>query len=276
MTSETYRPRLWSAVVKERKLLEEDKEKKEDSPSTILEREDKRATSQFRPLYMKTGAITQAQGSAYIELNQTKIICSIYGPRQSQKLQLTEKGKFWCDFKYAPFALEQRRKRGQDPDEKEYSVILAEAIEPSVMLEKFPRSVVEAYIVVLEADDTGVLPMAITCVSLALADAGIELYDLVSSCSVAQLSKECLLDPTLAEEEDTNCTSKLMLSIMASRQEVTHLIQTGVVDEATAKQMTELCSKGCTKLHSIMRQTLVTSAAKKTQQRKIGLKMQLS
>lgn len=34
----------------------------------------------------------------------------------------------------------------------------------------------------------GVLPAAVTCVSLALADASIELFDLVAACSVVRLS----------------------------------------------------------------------------------------
>jgi ribonuclease PH len=40
----------------------------------------------------------------------------------------------------------------QDPDEREYSSLLAESLEVSVMVHKFPKNVVEVYILVLEDD----------------------------------------------------------------------------------------------------------------------------
>jgi len=110
--TETYRPRKRITEIKERKEIKSDGV-----------RADKRTTTQFRPIYMKTGTISQARGSAYIELNKNKIICGIYGPRQKKKLQFSNKGKLFCTFRYAPFALAERRKRGQDPDEKAFSHI---------------------------------------------------------------------------------------------------------------------------------------------------------
>lgn len=54
------------------------------------------------------------------------------------------------------------------------------------MVEKFPKSVIEINILVLEADG-GVLSAAITAGSLALADAGILCYDLVACSSAVSL-----------------------------------------------------------------------------------------
>lgn len=50
------------------------------------------------------------------------------------------------------------------------------------MVEKFPKSVIEINVLILEADG-GALSAAITAGSLALADAGILCYDVVASCS---------------------------------------------------------------------------------------------
>ena len=77
---------------------------------------------------------------------------------------------------------------------------LKRALESSVQLQTFPKSVVEVYVMVLESDggllieypamqsiysaSEGELPAAITCASLALADASIQLFDLVTSCAV--------------------------------------------------------------------------------------------
>lgn len=48
---------------------------------------------------------------------------------------------------------------------------------------RLTKSVVDIHVMVLQADG-GELAVATTCASMALADAGIELYDLVTSCSV--------------------------------------------------------------------------------------------
>lgn len=71
------------------------------------------ARQQLRPIFLRTGVVTQAVGSAYIEVGKTKILCSVYGPRQSRNVQFSEQGRLWCDFKFAPFAQDQRRRRGQ-------------------------------------------------------------------------------------------------------------------------------------------------------------------
>lgn len=52
-----------------------------------------------------------------------------------------------------------------------------------VQVHRLTKSVVGVHVMVLQADG-GELAVATTCASMALADAGIELYDLVASCSV--------------------------------------------------------------------------------------------
>ena len=53
----------------------------------------------------------------------------------------------------------------------------------AVLLERYPKSVIDIYVIVLE-DDGGAVGAAITATSLALANAGIEMLDLVGCCSV--------------------------------------------------------------------------------------------
>src|SRR5690242_8762424 len=83
----------------------------------------------------------------------------------------------------------------KDKEEKEYSELILQALEGSVILERYPKSVIDIYILVLEEDGgkfkvkntkelLGSLGAAITCASLALINGGIETYDFVSCCSV--------------------------------------------------------------------------------------------
>ena len=77
---------------------------------------------------LKTGLISQANGSAYIETEKTKIACAVsvleehlttcgilifhinrYGPRQSKSSTYHEKGKLNVEVKFAPFSCAKRR-----------------------------------------------------------------------------------------------------------------------------------------------------------------------
>eukprot|EP01027_Heterolobosea_sp_BB2_P014874 GEZU01021335.1.p1 GENE.GEZU01021335.1~~GEZU01021335.1.p1 ORF type:complete len:109 (+),score=2.52 GEZU01021335.1:3-329(+) len=59
---------------------------------------------------MKTGVISAARGSAYLELNKTKIICGVYGPRQIAG-EFSDKGRLNCDFKMTSFSADHRRSK---------------------------------------------------------------------------------------------------------------------------------------------------------------------
>jgi exosome complex component MTR3 len=63
---------------------------------------------------MKTGAVNAAAGSAYAEFGQTKVIVSVYGPRESKKAQaFSDIGRLNCDVKFASFSTSVRGKASQ-------------------------------------------------------------------------------------------------------------------------------------------------------------------
>lgn len=58
-----------------------------------------------KQLLISTGVVRSASGSAYVEMGNMKILCSVHGPRDSFIADgYNEKGKIMCDFKYAPFS----------------------------------------------------------------------------------------------------------------------------------------------------------------------------
>jgi len=71
-------------------------------------------------------------------------------------------------------------------EEHEGATILQAALEAAVQLDAFPKCLVSVHCVVMESggSDLGVL---ITAASLALADAGIPMFDLVSACCIVSL-----------------------------------------------------------------------------------------
>ncbi|GFN97500.1 exosome complex component mtr3-like, partial [Plakobranchus ocellatus] len=111
-----------------------------------------------------------------------ELLCS-YGPREVLRREdFSLKGQLTCDFKFTTFSCRQRRQYQQDSQEKDLSVLVLEALEPAVCLHKYPKSQINIFITVLQHDGSA-LSAAITCASVALASAGIEMYDLVVASS---------------------------------------------------------------------------------------------
>ncbi|KAI7898761.1 ribosomal protein S5 domain 2-type protein [Cokeromyces recurvatus] len=237
--------------------------KKVEETPIILDAEkkrlDKRSVEDLRPIFLKSGLVTQANGSAYIEIGNTKVTCAVYGPRQLKKAEFSPLCKLNCDFKFSTFSCIKRRGQIRDAEEKEFSQILVEALTPAVRVELLPKSAIDIYVNVLENDGTSsCLAAAIIASSVALADAGIEMLDQVTACS-SILTKEqhILMDGT--EKEENQKEGSLVLSYMPSLNEVTHILQNGQSDSAITSKAIEQCIDGCSKIYSVMSNSLLQS-----------------
>lgn len=76
----------------------------------------RKSSDELRQAFMKLGVVSGAAGSAYVEFNRTRVVCSVYGPRNDtrSRREFSNEGQLVCDFKYAPFADQVgRRERGQ-------------------------------------------------------------------------------------------------------------------------------------------------------------------
>lgn len=235
---------------------------------------DGRTVDEFRKIFMKCGIVQKARGSAYIELNRTKVICSVYGPRQSSvQSEFSETGTLHCEISFAPFAhAKQTNRRATNQSSKngemrqkvqEYSTYMREALQTSIRLDSFPKSTLDVYVLVLE-DDGSVLSAAITCASLAIADAGIEMFDLVSACSAAQLENYVLVDPVTMEHK--YASGGVVCAYMSSLHELTQLTQVGDMQYQKVLEAIDLCVDGCNKIHQLMVNCLKQSAVQKERQ----------
>ncbi|KAI8388668.1 ribosomal protein S5 domain 2-type protein [Radiomyces spectabilis] len=221
-------------------------------------RHDQRSMDAIRPLFLKTGLVTQSNGSAYIEVGNTKVVCAVYGPRQLKKAAFSRNGTLNCEFRFSTFSCTKRRGHIRDTQEKEYSHILEQALAPAVRLELLPKSAIDIYINVLENDGTSsCIAAAIIASSVALADAGIEMLDQVTACSAIYMKNQILMDATDKEEQQKD--GSIVLSYMPSLNEVTHILQTGQSDSAITSQAIEQCIDGGSKIYSVMSSALLQS-----------------
>eukprot|EP00898_Chlorokybus_atmophyticus_P003166 jgi/Chlat1/3850/Chrsp26S04153 len=217
-------------------------------------RGDGRAAEECRPPFLRTGVVSRAAGSAYAEFGNTKLIAAVYGPRESTKAAgFSTIGRLHCDVKVTSFASTTRGKFGQGPEERDLSSLLLTALEPSVALHTFPKSVVDVYVLILESGGADAA-VAVTCASMALAHAGIALHDLVAACCVSCVNGQLLLDPTAVEQRCED--GGLLLAMMPVTKQVTQLVLTGNWPEDSASEAIELSQDGCSSLDDIMRQYL--------------------
>ena len=53
-----------------------------EAPGT--RRPDGRTLDEFRPVLLRTGVVGKAAGSSCVELRETKVVCSVFGPHASE------------------------------------------------------------------------------------------------------------------------------------------------------------------------------------------------
>src|SRR2546427_7412420 len=99
----------------------------------------------------------------------------------------------------SPFSVTERKRPGPDRRSVEISKVISEAFASVVFVEQFPRTSVDIFIEVLQAD-AGTRCAGLTAASVALADAGIPMRDLVASCASGKIGGVIALD--LNKDED--------------------------------------------------------------------------
>ncbi|KAG0376396.1 hypothetical protein BGX24_007794 [Mortierella sp. AD032] len=260
------------------------------SPFTEKRHNAHRQPEDLRPIYLKTGLISEANGSAYIELEKTKLTCGVYGPRPIKRAGqgFSDRGTLNCEIKFATFSCVKRRGTMRDAQEKELSQILSQGLTPAVRLELFPKSNVDIYITVLESDGWGsCVAAAFTVASVALAHAGIEMLDLVAGCSASYVPTSIPSNPnsssTSTTESSTGAGStvtpqifmdadleeekfqqgSIVLAYMPSLNQTTHVLQTGKAEGSIISQSVEHCVEACNKIYAVMNHALLESIDQK-------------
>jgi len=141
-------------------------------------------------IFMKTDCVSEAAGSSYIEIGNTKILCSVYGPREVLRKDDYDfkVANLNCEFRFASFSCFMQRRgtlsqRDQALDEKNFSSVIEEALKPSILLHRYPKSQIDLYILCLQndIDSKNILSASVIASSMALLNASIELYDLITA-----------------------------------------------------------------------------------------------
>lgn len=184
-----------------------------------------RLKQEHRKIYIDRGILKNATGSCFLEHGNQKIICSIYGPKQSiNAIECTIN----FDFKFAPFSCQKRKGFQKDEQEREFSLALEQALTCTIRQEFLKGTRLDVYCYVLEADGfSSALASSVTCCSIALIDAGIQVYDLCVGSSLGMCGDDMLVD--LEEKDEQEAQGGLVVCSMCSLNQITLVSQIGRV-----------------------------------------------
>jgi len=218
-------------------------------------RVDGRKLNEMRPIKVEVGVLGNADGSAYIELGKNKILAAVYGPREihPKHLALPDRAALRCRYHMAPFSVQERKSPAPSRREVELSKVIREALEPSVFTEYYPRTGIDLFIEVLQADGS-TRCAGITAASLALADAGIPMRDLISACSAGKVDGHLVLD--INDIEDKSGEADLPLAYMPSLNAITLLQMDGMLTNEEFEQVVNMALEGCKQLNQMQKDAL--------------------
>ncbi|XP_055706596.1 exosome complex component RRP41 [Phlebotomus papatasi] len=147
---------------------------------------DGRRAGELRSIRCKLGVFSQPDGSAYLEQGNTKVLAAVYGPHQAASKRMNvEEAVINCEYSMATFSTGERKRQNYgDRKSQEMTMHIQQALSAAIKLELYPRSQIDVFIEVLQADG-GNYCVAINAATLALIDAGICLREYICACTAS-------------------------------------------------------------------------------------------
>ncbi|MGZ4903567.1 MAG: exosome complex exonuclease Rrp41 [Halobacteriota archaeon] len=217
---------------------------------------DKRSPNELRPIKFEVGVLERADGSCYVEHGGNKVMAAVYGPRAVHPRHLQEANRAIIRYRYnmASFSVEERRRPGPDRRSIEISKVSRESIDPVIIKELYPRSTIDIFVEILQAD-AGTRSAGINAASVALADAGVPMRGLISSCAVGKVDDTVVLD--LVKEEDNLGQADMPMAMDVRTGEITLLQMDGHLTLEEFDKALQLGKEGCTAIAGMQREALV-------------------
>jgi exosome complex component RRP41 len=219
-------------------------------------RSDGRGIDDLRTIKITVGVIKNADGSAFIEFGKNKIIVAVYGPREvhPKHMALPDRCVLRCRYHMSPFSTDTRKNPAPSRREVEISKVIRESLEPSLILSDYPRAVIDVFVEVLQADG-GSRCAGIIAASVALADAGINMRDLVSACAAGRLGDKIVLD--INDLEDKEGDADMPVAYLPNVEQITLLQLDGKLSSSQFNECLNKAIQGCKLVYEIQKEALM-------------------
>jgi exosome complex component MTR3 len=273
----------------------------------------RRSTHELRRLRLESNVVQSSSGSILVELGRTKVICTVVGPVTENcpsvpsSLNLSmDHGTLHVDVKYLPNIgyptnqinvtnsidatttqtsqqqpmQQKRRLHVVQQRENDLSTRIRTAIAAAIPLHLYPKCAILVQFTILY-DDGSIIPSCVTAATIALANAGVELLDVVTAFTVAIVSipqtpdnnksetrPVLLADPTLDEISIADCI--VTIAMLPNWKEVTLWEQqplhrttntSAYIPLDVTNAAVSLCQDGCRTMHRFIREHLQQQGA---------------
>ncbi len=210
---------------------------------------DGRAMNETRPITAKAGVIKNADGSAYFKIGDTIAYAAVYGPREvyPKFLQNPKKGILRINYNMMTFSGPGERNRpGPNRRAKEISLVSQKALLPVLDLDKYPNTVIDVFIE-LPQTDAGSRCAGISAASIALADAGVTMKDMVPAVAVGLVGDTPVVDLSYHEEQpgDDLEAVDIPVAIVPNTGEITLLQMDGITNKDSILNVIAMAKDAC-------------------------------
>lgn len=245
---------------------------KNERPTSSTATQPSRTDDGIRKFFLKTGLTTNANGLAYLEVGDTIIEVSVYGPRPIRG-SFIDRASFSVECKFLPYLTQPNEvifnlsgtangRTGLTHIEHRISTFVETALLPSIIVEKYPKSTIDIFINVISFNShtlslLNLINWVVNCSSLAMVDSGIEVRDLVTSGHVELNNNTTFVDPQIRSDSDGSSGVECVASYMAmqSNQLVAFWIDSKNNDDLSNENMEKLVD-ACQSMSTTVRKSV--------------------
>jgi len=224
-----------------------------EKPQLIVggKRIDGRAFSELRPIKIEAGVLNKAEGSCYLEWGTNKILAAVYGPKECVPRHETDpyKAVVRCRYAMSPFSsLEEHGRSGPNRRSTELSKVIKEVFENVIITEMFPKTEISIFIEVLQSDG-GTRCAGITAASVALANAGLPMKDMVAAVASGKIEGQIVVD--CGKLEDNFGEADVPVAVASRNGEILLLQMDGMLTHEELKKAVGLSVEACKFIHGL-------------------------
>jgi RNase PH len=174
------------------------------------------------------GIVKTAAGSAYLESKTHKVLCTVSCPSEFSDLTLSEES--------------QRHAQAQLLITSPHSSQLLAALSSIILLEKYPKSVIEIKAEVIFGNEETALVFIINAASLAVIDSGIEIRDTLIAVSAGIVDNQVVIGE-----------NQMVAGVLVNLDEIGMIKLQGLHSEKQVLQLLQACIDTAKKMFSIVK-----------------------
>ncbi|WP_449461579.1 exosome complex exonuclease Rrp41 [Tardisphaera miroshnichenkoae] len=212
-------------------------------------RTDGRKIDEARPFDVEVGVLTQADGSALVRQGKNLILAGVMGPYEAERhSQFLDRSSLRVRYHMQPYSTNERKSPTYSRREIELSRAIREALEPAIILTELPRTQIDVFVEVLQADG-GTRCASVNAASVALADAGIPMRDLVTAVAIGKVRDTLVVD--INDLEDENGQADFPIAMMPNKGKITLLQMNGLLTQDEIKRSVEMAKRVIDSLYAV-------------------------